>query len=178
VKSPEHVFVVDADIARAAGPDPIDHPWPEVAKACHDVLKAIWDCSGYRVAFDSTLASEWRRHQSNKARRWFADMLNARRLLKPNDDATQWVSDLIQQLPKHERTVAMKDCHLVALAHDPGDRRLLSNDRRARDKFRRIPDARVREIHWVEASTDSARWLLDGAPDRREWTLGYEGSEP
>ena len=69
--------------------------------------------------------------------------------------------------------VIEKDRHLVALAHDPGDDRLLSNDRKARDKFRQLPDARVSRIHWVSPSTEAQKWLLNGAPDKAEWMLGY-----
>jgi hypothetical protein len=177
VKSHQHVLVVDADIACAAGPDPKKRPWSDVAKACHDVLNAIWTCRGYRVAFDRTLRAEWKDHQGRTGRAWFVRMLSARRLEMVHDDTTQWVSDLIQVLPARDRPTAMKDRHLVALAHDPGDKRLLSNDGRARDKFRQLPDPRVSEIHWVASSTEAEKWLIDGATDKPEWKLAYQGGD-
>lgn len=173
MKSPRRVLVIDADIARAAGPDPKERPWSDLAKACHDVLSAIRKCRGYRAAFDPALRAEWQKHQGGTGRAWFAQMLSARRLQLVRESSTQWVSDLIQALPPADRPTAVKDRHIVALAHDPGDQRLLSGDGKARDKFARIPDDRLSEIHWVAPSDPAVRWLLDGAPDRPEWTLGY-----
>ncbi len=174
MKSPQHVLVIDADIARAAGPDPQVRPWSDVAKATHDILNAVWTCRGYRVVFDLTLKREWKRHQGATRRRWFADMLSAGRVKIAKNDTTHWLKDLIRQLPRHERPTATKDRHLVALAHDPGDQRIISNDSTARDKFCRLQDHRVRKIHWVKASTESVRWILDGALNKPEWTLGHD----
>ncbi len=172
-----HVLVVDADIARAAGPDPKERPWSELAKVCHDVLAAVRRCRGYRAAFDPMLRAEWKKHQGRTGSKWFAEMLSARRLQIVRDAKPQWVSDLIQALPQADRPTATKDRHLVALAHDPGDKRLLSGDSKAREKFSRISDARVSEIHWVPPSIAAVRWLLDGALSRAEWTLGYQEND-
>jgi len=174
MKSPARIFVVDADIARAAGPDPKTRAWPDSAKAAHDVLAAIWQCHGFKAAFDPTLRDEWDRHQGRTAKAWFARMLAASRIRVVQHATREWVDQLIaQHLPPAQHEAASKDAHLVALAHDPGDDRLLSNDNRARDRFHSLPDERVRQIHWANASEDTRQWLLDGAYDRPAWRLGH-----
>ncbi len=173
MKSPSHIFVVDADIARAAGPDPKDRPWSEAAKDAHDLLIAIWQCSGYRVVFDQTLLNEWKEHQGKSAQAWLARMVSRRRVIKNAEPSKSWISALIVTwLPANEQDAAEKDSHLVALANDPGDQRLLSNDIKARKKFERIFDDRVQRIHWVAASQDCRQWLVHGAYDKPDWTVG------
>jgi hypothetical protein len=167
------VLVVDADIARAAGPDPKDSPWPESSKACHDLLEAVRQ-GGYRVVFDRRLKSEWDEHAGRTATQWLANMVASRRVVKISGDAdTGWVAAMIDSgLPVNDRPAARKDSHLVALADDPGDGRIFSNDRKARAKFAAIPEQRIAIIHWAAASAETAEWLSHDAPDKPEWTLG------
>jgi hypothetical protein len=167
------VLVVDADIARAAGPDPKDRPWPESSKACHDLLEAVRR-GDYRVAFDRRLKSEWDKHAGRTATQWLANMVASRRIERIAGDAdTGWVVSMIEScLPRQDRPAAGKDAHLVALAADPGDERIFSTDRKARAKFAAIPEPRIASIHWTAASGESAEWLSHGAPDKPEWTLG------
>jgi hypothetical protein len=176
------VLVVDADIAKAAGPDPKDRPWPESSKDCHDLLEAVRQ-GGYRVAFDRRLKSEWDKHAGRTATQWLANMVASRRIEQIAGDAdTGWVVSMIEsRLLRQDRPAAKKDAHLVALADDPGDGRIFSNDRKARAKFADIPEPRISIIHWTAASGESAEWLSHGAPDKPEWMLGgaaqNEGNE-
>lgn len=176
MKSPSHTLVVDADIASAAGPDPKHRPWSPPAKACHDTLYAVWTSRGFRVAFDAKLRAEWSIHQGQTARAWLARMLSSGRVEIATVDTSGWVQECILSLPSHERNVALKDSHLVALAHRPGTGRILSNDVKAKQKFEKIDDTRIAVLHWVHASPDSVRWLHNGAPDRRTRTLGYHAA--
>ena len=167
MRSPAHVFVVDADVAGAAGPDPKTRPWSDKAREAHDVLWALWRSSGFQVAMDVKLYGEWREHAGHTAKAWLAGMASKGRIRRLDREApTDWVVELVERhIPdENDREVALKDTHLVALAHDPGDDRILSNDRAAREKFARISDARVARIHWAHASVDTVRWLKDGAP--------------
>jgi len=175
VKRPERILVVDADIARAAGPDPKVKPWPESAKDAHDVLRAIREHTAYHIVFNSKLLKEWKKHQGHTARRWFATLLSAGRIQVARPPS-KWIDDLIRaELSAQDQPLALKDSHLIALAHDAGDDRLLSNDGKAREKFRRLSDSRIKPIHWVAASSASAKWLRDGAPDKPQWQLGETG---
>ncbi len=174
MKSLQHTLVVDADIARAAGPDPKNRPWTSGAKAAHDVLEAIRRSRGFNIAFDQTLRDEWTRQAGATARQWLARMADRGRVVIAPDLDAGWVERLIDgHLPPHDQPAARKDALLVALAVDPGDQRLLSNDTKARAKFARLPDPRVQAIHWVEASEKARQWLMDGAPDVYAWTLGH-----
>ncbi len=176
MKRPQRTLVVDADIARAAGPDPKERPWSDAAKDAHDVLHTLQRGQGYRVLFDAKLLQEWKKHQGNTALAWFAAMLSARRISVVRSNDTGWIDELVRsQLPTQDQAVALKDSHLVALAHSPGDRRLLSNDGKAREKFARLAAPEVQMIHWVAASADARAWLLDGAPERAAWQLGARG---
>ncbi len=87
-----------------------------------------------------------------------------------------WIEDLAHEhLPAGDRKPALKDAHLVATATDAADRRLLSGDGAARDKFARLAprDARLQGLHWVDPSWDGVRqWLLQRAPPRAAWMLG------
>ncbi len=75
-------------------------------------------------------------------------MLSARRVQHVDALDTRWVHIAIdQQLPKNVHRLANKDAHLVALAHDPGDKRILSNDTKARAHFQSLPEERVRALH-------------------------------
>ncbi len=61
-------FVIDADVARAAGMS--EHP---VSKGARDVLQAILN-SDARAVFCPTLRDEWKKHQSIFATRWQSSM--------------------------------------------------------------------------------------------------------
>ena len=173
MKSPQHRFVVDADIARAAGPEPKDKTWADNAKVAFDVLDAIRKNERFVVVFGKKLKQEGDRHQGNTAQRWLADMISSSRMVMAKREDTRWVLELIEaHLPKQNRKEAEKDAHLIALAHSPGDRRILSNDGKARKKYASLPDDRVAVIHWVEASKRAFKWLMDGAADEPRWQLG------
>jgi len=176
VRGPALVLIVDADIAQAAGPEPKSRPWSEDARTCHELLNAIWKRRGYQAAFDAQLRKEWKEHQGGTGRAWFARMLSARRLQKLDPDTT-WIASAVRDaLPEEEHESALKDKHLIALAHDSGDERVLSNDSKARSKYCRVADTRVARVHWVAASDESIRWLTEGAPEQERWRLGYEGT--
>lgn len=170
MKGPQTKLVVDADIARAAGPDPKQRPWSATAKNAHDVLAAIRETMSYHLVFDSTLKAEWKKHSGDTARRWFAQMLSQRRV-KIIASISDWIDELVDQLASQDRAVANKDKHLVVLAHDHGDQRIFSNDNKAKEKFGRIPDARLDSIHWVQVSGEAVRWIKDGTPMQSSWTL-------
>ena len=95
MRSPGRTLVVDADIACAAGPDPKTRPWTGAAKAAHDVLYAIRESRGHRVAFDRTLLGEWREHQGRTASAWFAAMLSAGRVHDVPEIDAGWIDPLI-----------------------------------------------------------------------------------
>lgn len=172
MKSPLRKFVVDADIAQAAGPDPQLRPWPVIAKDAHDVLHAIRECAQYVILFDPTLLSEWRIHAGNTGTRWLADMASKGRIKRITSLNTEWIEPLIQELPAHDRPTATKDQHLVVLACDHGDRRVLSCDEKAREKFARLAEARELEgLHWAKPHAELVSWLKDGAEDSEAYTL-------
>ncbi len=173
MKSRLLLFVIDADIARSAGPDPKARPWDDSAKSAHDVLEAIRRCKGFKVAFDPTLYEEWKRNMGNTARRWLADLASAGRVTRVGSVNKDWVIDLIRRhLTAGEWKEAEKDAHLIALAVDVADERILSNDEKARKRFAGLDDGKILEVHWVPSSEDARQWIMDGAPSMPKWQLG------
>jgi len=172
MKGPTRVLVIDADVARAAGCEPLDRPWPEVARDSHQALEEIRSVASYRVAFDRTLKLEWKKHAGKSATRWFAVMLGARRVEMVDQADDDWIKALIRHLPERDRPTASKDRHIVALACGC-DQRLISSDRKAREKFARLTkhDSKLASLHWVCVCPETRRWLRDGSPDRGDFRL-------
>jgi len=173
MKGPNLCLVIDADIARMAGPDPKAHPWPAGAKLSHDILAELRKMKGYHFAFDRTLLAEWKKHQGRTASRWLADMLAAGRINRVHKIESEWLDTLIKALPEPDQAVAFKDKHLILLAHAPGDDRILSGDEKAREKFARLRDERLDPMLWIGPTQGCKRWIRDGAPIVGEWQLGF-----
>lgn len=174
-------FVVDADVARAAlDPDKVERgaAVAPVARAAHQALKALREAN-HTVVFSPALSAEWAKHapEPRFARRWLTRMREARLVdmlpQEPEDPALQAVIDA--ELPAQDRPVAQKDLHLVVVALNHADRRLLSADGRAREKYARLTSAepRLAGLHWVApADAGVVAWLRERAPDAGERQLG------
>jgi sugar diacid utilization regulator len=173
MRGPNLALVIDADVARSAGPDPKERPWSDRAKYAHDILAEIRNRKSYRLVFDHVLKKEWDKHQGNTAKKLFADMISSRRIDIIREPQGQWLDTLIANLPRKDQATASKDRHLIILACDHGDKRLFSQDNAAREKYARISDERLETVHWVEPSYKTKKWLRDGAPKRKELMLGF-----
>src|SRR5579859_5604678 len=113
------------------------------------------------------IVEEWIRHQSQYSSEWIAYMTDKRRVFRLKNGRNE-------TLRRKMKTKAMlKDVHLleVALATD---NRIISNDDRARNSFRRIPDVRL--VVWVNPSRPEERaveWLTKGARLESYRRLGH-----
>lgn len=176
-------LVVDADVARGAA-DPERASRGQVpdrrALAFRRCMGAIGD-AGHTLVFGPRLWGEWRTHASHATRTWLTRMASRNLVVRLDDEPDDaWLVEAIHAgLPAHDRGVAKKDAHLVATAELEADKRILSGDDRAREKYVRLVavEPRLAPLHWVNPSSSGVRdWLLSRAPDRGGWTLG--GPDP
>ena len=172
-----------ADVARAERTGAVDPRARAFARCLDAVLQAR-----HRLVMGPTLREEWRRHVTGNCAggRWLARMIERGLvvLLDREPDADRVRDDARAHLPHEEIDAALKDPHLVAAAVAEGDRRVLSGDDRARDRYTRVAArASWPALHWVNpawdvpgtgraAAEEVRAWLLERAPDRPEWTLG------
>jgi hypothetical protein len=80
-KSASRHVVIDASVARAAGPNGAVHP---TAKHCRDFLLAVLEVC-HRAVFSPPITDEWKNQQSGFARQWRVAMF-ARKKIEPLDD--------------------------------------------------------------------------------------------
>lgn len=107
-------LVIDASVARAAGPEESIHP---TAARCRNFLIAV-QAICHRLVFTEAIAEEWNRHQSGFARRWRRAMFARKkidRLEVPEDDAFR---GQLGELAASEKTgnAMLKDAHLIEAA--------------------------------------------------------------
>src|SRR5207302_9194650 len=69
-------LIIDASVARAAGPEEATHP---TAKHCRDFLLAVADIC-HRIVLSDAIEAEWNSHQSGFARRWRRSMFARKKI--------------------------------------------------------------------------------------------------
>lgn len=162
-------FVIDADVARAAGQS--EHP---VSKGARDVLQAILN-SDARAVFCPKLREEWTDHQSIFATRWRSAMTARKKIDRIK--VVSSVSDIIavSAVSDAQKLVAIKDAHVVDAAIAVRSI-IASNDNAARAVFKIIGRASgaIGEVVWVSPTADCERIValvgnLDYIP--AEWAL-------
>jgi hypothetical protein len=172
-------LVIDASVARAAGPEGATHP---TARHCRDFLLLAGEVC-HRTVFTAAIIQEWDEHQSGFARRWRRSMY-ARKKIDRLDVAadTEFREQLVQAAPsdKHEDAM-LKDAHLIEAARAQG-LRVAALDDTVRGYFREVAAAvaALRRVCWINPANedeDSLVWLQTGAPAQRHRTLGHSPME-
>lgn len=166
-------LVIDANIARSAGPEDAVFP---TSKKCRDFLLAV-ETHGFNIVSTSELREEWNRHQSGFFLSWRARMMGQKRIEVLNDgpNAALRLKLGICATNEGEREAMLKDCHLLEAALR-SDRRIASCETRVRRHFcRACPRVgEIRSIIWVNPDDDDERvlvWLEDGAPEESQRRL-------
>lgn len=167
--------VVDASIARAAGPG--DRP---PAPACLQALQAMLEAGLFAAVCDE-LHDEWRRHGSREFNRWRKQM-HSRRLVRKIalTRLDEYVAHARRKRGRATGVLAaiLKDLHLAVAAIE-SDRRVLSGDDRIRRHFIGLEHPEIDKLLWGDPCSptdDTAGWLLAGAPSKRERLLGSQRS--
>jgi hypothetical protein len=168
-------LVIDASIARAAGPEESTHP---TSKTCREFLLAVLHVC-HRMVVSAAILEEWDKHQSGFSRRWRVSMFARKKIIREDvetDDAFR------AQVAKHavqeaETEIMHKDCHLIEAANAT-DSRVASLDEAVRHHFRQIARRvrKLRDVCWVNPNLDDdgvRDWLQEGAPLEKHRCLGH-----
>lgn len=162
-------IVIDACIARAAGPEKAVHP---TSTACRNLLMAVKDC-GHTLVSSRSIREEWRRHRSGFARTWLASMVAQKLVTDVEDSEIQGLREAIRELASSRRQAdaILKDVHLFEAATRSGKciASIETNCFEAMESLPAIPS----EVHDVEVVDPVAgaeallQWLRDGAKSSR-----------
>jgi hypothetical protein len=94
-------LVVDASIARAAGPPESRHP---TGAHCRDFLIALRGF-GRRMAWSEAIRTEWDKHQSAFARQWRVSMMKLGKLRPVKDEQDEALRTAIEGHSKDKKVV-------------------------------------------------------------------------
>jgi hypothetical protein len=172
-KVTSRVIVIDASIARSAGPENATHP---TSKSCRDFLLSVLEVC-HRAAFSKELKAEWRKHQSSFARQWMTSMFARKKIERIESKSDDKLRALIQEIDVESvREAMLKDVHLVEAAN-ASDGIVASLDETVRTLLRThaISIASIRATCWVNPTVEAEEaieWLKAGAPSESNRQLG------
>jgi hypothetical protein len=166
-------LVIDASIARAAGPPESKHPTGAV---CREFLQKVRGVC-HRVAWNDAIKAEWEKHQSTFAKTWFVSMFSLRKVRRVPDEPLDTFREAVEAHSDDAGVVAvmLKDAHLVEAAL-ASDLRIASLDDTVRGHFCRMSSTcqELRQVFWVNPTTPDEGcipWIESGAPDESSRTL-------
>jgi hypothetical protein len=168
-------LVIDASVARAAGPEHAEHP---TAKRCRDFLITVLKVC-HRVAMTDDIRGEWNEHQSSFTRTWRTQMTSRKKVVDlETDERASLREKLLATSRDDQARAAMGKDFLLLEAALHADFIVISLDEKVRNLFaagaRRVGE--IRDIAWVNPDGDEAEtvesWLKDGAEPKRARTLG------
>jgi hypothetical protein len=169
-------LVIDASIARAAGPQGAVHP---TAKHCRDFLLAVLDVC-HHAMFSTEIADEWKKHQSGFASQWRTSMFARKKIDRLDVPEDQDLRQQIEQTAANEkqRQAMLKDVHLIEAALASG-MRVAALDEIVRACFRSASASvsRLWSVCWINPDIpeeEPLEWLQAGAPIDTFRTLGHD----
>ncbi|MBI5489045.1 MAG: hypothetical protein HY905_17050 [Deltaproteobacteria bacterium] len=179
-----HLFVVDADVLQASGTSERP-PAPECLRTLNTILTVC-----HRVAVSPAIQKQWNEHASQAARRWWRQMLVRRKVVPlAAEDVEKCIAPggaaagLQRSIDRHfgegdERDESLRDVLLVTAAV-AAQAAILSNDRKARRRFRTVAQtcAALRTVEWSNPCEDADEvvpWLERGAPMEKGRQLGCD----
>jgi hypothetical protein len=165
-KKRSRLLIIDASVARAAGPENATHP---TAKNCRDFLLAVRDIC-HRMATSVAIDEEWNKHQSGFARRWRLSMFAKKKIDRLEIEADEHLRTQLEEFAAsdNQRNAMLKDVHLIEAAL-AAELRVVALDETVRNLFREFAPvaARLRRICWVNPGNENELpldWLQAGAP--------------
>lgn len=173
------LLIVDASIARSAGPEKSVYP---TSRACREFLQAILRIC-HRVVFTEAIQAEWDEHQSGFARRWRLSMFAHRKINRVTVEPDDALRNLVSTAADDDAITAilLKDCHLIEAACST-EMRITSLDEKARNHFRNTTETvqLLRAVCWVNPDVpleEAIQWLENNAPLDRHRLLGFKPPE-
>jgi hypothetical protein len=166
-KVPSVCFVIDASIARAAGPPESKHPTGALCREFLQQLRGI--C--HRMAWNDSIKAEWEKHQSNFSKTWFISMLSMRKVRPVPNAADEQFREAISGHSSDAGVVSimLKDAHLIEAAQ-ASDHRVAALDETVRGHFSRMSAtySSLLQILWVNPVLEGdayIEWLESGAAE-------------
>ena len=160
-------LVIDANVARSAGPENATHP---TSKSCRDVLLAV-EKHGFCIVSTADLREEWNRHQSGFFRLWRVQMMARKRITALPVSADTILRNKLKACPSSEKDceAMLKDVHLLEAAL-ASDNRIISCERVVRILFAHACStvSEIRHILWAKPDNEEEKvigWLEKGTPD-------------
>ena len=139
-------LVVDACVLRSAGSS--GKPTPS---ECRAILEEIKN-NRMRVSIDVELLSEWRRHRSKYSTTWISAMFSRRLVeqLSLFSGKSSSIQNAISKLGEPDRSIALKDIHLLKIAVDRGYC-VISCEKRCRAAFHKaaIYCCEISKVFWI-----------------------------
>ena len=167
-KIPSACIVVDASIARSAGPPESND---ERSVACRAFLMALRGV-GHRVAWNAPIKAEWDKHQSHFAREWWTAMVSIGNVFPVPFVLSLELRQAIEDAGVDEgvKQAMTKDLHLVETAF-ASNHRVGSLDDKVRGHFARFVAhfESLGVVLWVnpeDADEVATEWVLAGAPNK------------
>ncbi|NER98862.1 MAG: hypothetical protein F6J86_34400 [Symploca sp. SIO1B1] len=179
-KSISKCLVIDASVARAAGPPHTSHP---TSSNCRIFLENVLKIC-HKIVMTPEIRQEWDQHQSRFARQWLATMVAKKKLLPLKNlptNSSLW--DCLERIAEtdEQRGQIIKDVHLLEAAL-ASDKTIISLDEKtARRFFRRAAkeSSILQTIVWVNPNRveeeQPIAWLEAGAIPEEKRLLGYIG---
>ena len=174
-KARSRQLVIDASVARAAGRG--SEARTENKKHCRDFLQEVLSIC-HHMAMTPEVLEEWKKHESNFARKWRTSMVARRkhRRGQPPIGKARTKAILATAESQKQADAMAKDLRLIEAAL-LSDRIVISCDEEARKLFRRAASTvpALRCIVWVNPTTEPTQvidWLRRGAPAESGLLLG------
>lgn len=171
-------LVIDASIARAAGPEDATHP---TSAACRDFLLTMLKVC-HQLVYNRELKDEWDKHQSSFALKWRATMFARKKVIFVTQISHQESAAELAAYGKTEKEQAaiLKDTHLIFAALVT-DKRIASLDQTIRGYLNNVATlfGTIKQICWVNptlAEDEAIDWLQANAPLEPHRMLGYQES--
>lgn len=176
-KQSSKVLVIDASIARSAGPPHSNHP---TSSNCRNFLENVLVIC-HRIAMTPEIRREWDEHQSRFAREWLRRMIAKRKLCPLKNlvsDKRLWTTlENIAQTDQ-QRAQIVKDIHLLEAAL-ASDKIVISLDENTAHKFfdkAAQTIIELQKITWVNPDRieeeEPISWLKNGAKPDKNRLLG------
>lgn len=170
------LLVIDASVARACGGKDATYP---TSKRCRDFLQAVLLIC-HQIVMSPEIFEEWKKHESNFARKWRVSMV-ARKKLSYHPREAVLNNQLLARVEKaarseNNRRAMVKDFRLIEAAIVT-DGIVVSLDDAVRKLFGDAAKSinELRYIVWVNPSVEkeqAIQWLENGAATETNRQLG------
>lgn len=174
-------LVIDASIARAAGPELATYP---TSVRCRNFLQTVFD-TRHKMVMTPAIREEWNKHASTFARSWMVNMRRFKRIadvsISPNTANLRNEIDYERVQSEKQCEAMHKDCRLLEAALET-DKRVASLDETVRTLYHSLAArlAYLREVIWVnpdKLEEECIAWLKGGAKSDPFRCLGYRKHE-